>query len=238
MWRAGSCVTVRGMTKRTETDTHPRTAGPDTHDMVVIHRIFRRGFPELAALVRAVPAGDAARAEHVARHLEFLMNGLHHHHTAEDRLWPRLLDRTAEGVHEVIVRMSTDHASVDDRVTQIRARLPAWRAAPSPELAELADLLDELHRALAEHLDVEEQQILPLVEAHVTEAEWRQLGEDAFEDFTNSEKLVATGQMIDVATAEEVAMFMGRLPAPIRVMWKLVGQRKYRRYIADVRGAA
>lgn len=226
-----------GMTKISDTASHQRTTRPDTHDMVVIHRIFRRGFHELAALVRAVPPGDTARAGAVASHLDFLLNGLHHHHTTEDRnIWPRLLERTPEAAHEVIAAMSSDHDAVDVQVTRVRDLLPGWRANPTP--GELASALDELDRLLVEHLDVEERAILPLVEAHLTEAEWQHAGEDAFEDFTNDEKLIATGQMIDVATPEEAAMFMGRLPPPIRVMWKLLGHRKYRRYIAGVRGGA
>jgi iron-sulfur cluster repair protein YtfE (RIC family) len=226
-----------GMTKLSDTASHQRTTGPDTHDMVVIHRIFRRGFPELAALVHAVPPGDTARAGAVAPQLEFLLNGLHHHHTAEDTtIWPRLLERAPEAAHEVIARMPSDHDAVDVQVTRIRDLLPGWRANPTPR--ELATAIDELDRLLVAHLDVEEREILPLVEVHLTEAEWQQAGEDAFADFTNDEKLVATGQMIDVASPEEAAMFMGRLPTPIRVMWKLLGHRKYRRYIAGVRGGA
>jgi hemerythrin-like domain-containing protein len=225
------------MTKFTDTASDYETAGPDTHDMVVIHRIFRRGFPEMAALVRAVPPGDAARADAIGRHIEFLLNGLHFHHAAEDKdIWPRLLDRAPESAHEVIGRMPAAHEAVDAQVEGIRGLLPAWRANPSPD--ELAGALDGLARVLVDHLDEEEREMLPLVETYLSEAEWRQLGEDAFEEFTNEEKLIATGQMIDVATPDEAAIFMGPLPAPIRLMWKLLGHRKYRRYIAGVRGVA
>ena len=63
--------------------------GPNTQEMVVIHRIFRRGFAQLADLARRVPAHDTAWAGAVAAHAEFLLNGLHHHHTAEDELCGR-----------------------------------------------------------------------------------------------------------------------------------------------------
>jgi hypothetical protein len=31
-------------------------------------------------------------------------------------------------------------------------------------------------------------------------------------------------------------MMLGKLPPPVKVLWQLVGKRKYRRYITSVRG--
>jgi hemerythrin-like domain-containing protein len=218
------------------------TAEPKTQEMVVIHRIFRRGFPMLAEVIRRVPASPpgrspARRVATIATHVEFMLNGLHHHHTAEDQhLWPRLLERAAPDA-ELIGRIADQHKAVDAHVEQARRLLPTWRAAPSvPASAELADTLDRLHEALAPHLDEEEAEILPLVRKHITEAEWVELGETAFAGFTNDEKLIALGQMLDVTTPTEAAIFLTKLPLPIRLMWRLVGRRKYTRYMATVRG--
>lgn len=225
------------MAKLIAKDSDRADTAPDTGDMVVIHRIFRTGFPELAALVRGVAPGDRARAAMVAPHIEFLLEGIGHHHTAEDlHIWPRLVERAPDSTRDLISRMQVDHVAVDDNVQRIRGMLPGWRTNPSAET--LAGAIDDLDRTLVGHLDIEEREVLPLVEAHLTAVEWHQLGEDAFAPFTSDEKLVATGQMIDVATPEEAAKFMGQLPAPIRIMWKLFGHRKYRRYIDGVRGPA
>src|SRR5689334_7834391 len=121
MFGRGQPGTISGIPKFSDTASQPRTTAPDTHDMVVIHRIFRRGFPELATLVRGVRPRDAARADAIAPHLEFLLDGLHHHHTAEDKnIWPLLLERTPEAAHEVIARMPGDHDAVDAHVARIR----------------------------------------------------------------------------------------------------------------------
>ena len=45
---------------------------PNTHEMVVIHRIFRREFPLLAGIVPRAPDGDTRRAAPIARHIELL----------------------------------------------------------------------------------------------------------------------------------------------------------------------
>jgi hypothetical protein len=31
-------------------------------------------------------------------------------------------------------------------------------------------------------------------------------------------------------------MMFGQLPPPVKVLWRLIGKRKYRRYITSVRG--
>ena len=207
---------------------------PDTEEMVVIHRIFRHGFATLADLARGVPRGDTDRAAAVARHVEVLLNELHHHHSSEDEyLWPRLLDR-AEPDAVLIGRMEEQHKLVAGHIDHLRRMLSTWRTAPSGP--ELADTLDELNLALTAHLDEEEKEILPLVRAHITSAEWRELGEASFGRFTNDEKLIALGQMLDVATPAEAAKLFGTLPLAVRLMWQIVGRRRYARYMSAVIG--
>lgn len=44
------------------------------------------------------------------------------------------------------------------------------------------------------------------------------------------------GQLAEVATPAKLASILGELPRPVRVLWRLVGTRRYRRYITSVRG--
>jgi hypothetical protein len=39
----------------------------------------------VAELVRRTPAGATERSEAIAAHVDFLLNGLHHHHTPRTR---------------------------------------------------------------------------------------------------------------------------------------------------------
>jgi deazaflavin-dependent oxidoreductase (nitroreductase family) len=213
---------------------NPATAAR-TEEMAVIHRIFRRGFPEIARLVRRTPPSATARAGAIAAHLDFLLNSLHHHHTGEDEnVWPLLLERAAPQA-ELIDRMEQQHATVADRSARVRTELESWRVAPGDGEA-LATALDEFADALVEHLDDEEANVVPLLRVHITADEWRRFGEATFEKFTNEEKLIATGTLEEVAAPEEQEWFIGGLPVPIKVMWRLVGRRRYRRYITRVRG--
>lgn len=206
-----------------------------TEEMAVVHRVFWRGLPMVAGLVRGTPPGATGRSEPIAVHLDFLLNGIHHHHTGEDEtIWPLLLERAAPQA-ELIERMEAQHAVVAERSVQVRSLLDGWRESAA-DGEPLAVAIDEFTTALVEHLDDEEAHVVPLIRAHITASEWERFGQETFEKFTNPQKLIATGTLEDVATAEEAAWFIGGLPVPIKVMWRLVGRRKYARYIAGVRG--
>jgi hemerythrin-like domain-containing protein len=214
----------------------PSAATPArTEEMAVIHRIYRRGFPMVADLVRHTSAGDVARSEAIAAHLEFLIDGLHHHHSGEDaKLWPRLLERAAPQA-EMINRMERQHEVVDEWSVKVRTLLEDWRHAPV-DGTQLANAVDEFTHALVEHLDDEEAHVVPLIRTHITAEEWERFGQEIFEKFTNAEKLIATGVLEDIATPEEAEWFLGELPLPIKLMWRFVGRRRYDRYMARVRG--
>jgi len=202
----------------------------------VIHRIYRRGFPMMADLVRQTSTGDVGRSEPIAAHLEFLLNGLHHHHSGEDvNIWPRLLERAAPKA-EMINRMEMQHEVVEEWSAKVRAVLEDWRQA-TVNGTELANAVEEFTHALVEHLDDEEAHVVPLIRAHITAEEWERFGQETFEKFTNPQKLIATGVLEDNATPEEAEWFLGKLPLPIKVMWRFVGRRRYDRYMARVRGA-
>lgn len=133
--------------------------------------------------------------------------------------------------------MERQHEVVAERSARVRAALETWRVTPTNG-AELATALDEFTEALVEHLDDEEADVVPLLRAHIEADEWQRFGRLTFDKFTNAEKLIATGTLEEVATPEEAEWFLGDLPVPIKVMWRLVGRRRYRRYITRVRGTS
>jgi len=211
--------------------------GPASREMPIIHRIFRRQFAEVRALVQEVPLTEAMRVRAVADHLGFLLDGLHMHHTTEDDLiWPKLLDRA--GLDAPLVdRMEEQHQQIDVSVVEVRAASSAWRSDPTPATSSaLAGRLGEFLAVLEDHLDEEEQVVVPLIDRHLTEAEWQDVGKRGFEQFTPAQRWIATGQMVEGATPEEAAMMFGQLPPPVKVLWHLIGKRKYRAYITPVRG--
>jgi hypothetical protein len=66
-----------------------RPDGPWVHEMVLVHRVFRRELGLAPTLVTAVAPHDRRAAARVGAHLRFVLDGLQVHHSGEDELlWP------------------------------------------------------------------------------------------------------------------------------------------------------
>ena len=211
----------------------------DPWEMALIHRLIRRGFEQSQSLVLAAPAAASGRVAKVAEFVGFHLDGLHAHHSTEDELiWPALHSRAGLSA-ALIDRMEEQHAGLHAALETTRALLEDWQDAPTPENAEaLAGALRTTDELLAEHLAEEERDVLPLIAAHVTQAEWDNVGKVAFSKFAPRQRLIAMGQLLETAEPSEAARMMADLPFPIRLMWRLVGRRKYESFIQSVRGSA
>ena len=212
--------------------------GPDVHEMVVVHRAFRREFPAVADLIRRTPEGDTGRAKVVADHLRLGLAGLHMHHTGEDEiLWPLLLERAAPSTG-LVETMQAQHHGVETATAAITPALAAWEAAPTKaEGEQLARLIEQFTAALAEHLDLEEREILPLAARHLTVGEWTQLGQHGQDAMSASQKPIMFGLLLEDVDADERALMLGTLPLPVRWLLLTVGAWQFKRYVKRLRGA-
>ena len=144
----------------------------------------------------------------VAGHGRLLLGGLHLHHTGEDvLLWPKLLERLPPDA-ELIHRMEAQHQRVEELDRPICSRrCDRWEAEARPAVSEeVAATFDALRTALVEHLDDEEEHILPLAARHVTQQEWDELGEHGMGRLTRRELPILFGAVLEEATPEERAM--------------------------------
>ncbi|MGW5655253.1 hemerythrin domain-containing protein [Streptomyces humi] len=199
--------------------------------MVVVHRVFRRESALLPRLVRAVPDGDTARAALVRGALGDYTMGLHHHHHAEDELiWPLLRARAARD-EALVDRMTEQHEAIDRTLAAVAEWTPVWeRSADRISGEELALALEAHRTALLVHLDEEETSLLPLVAEHLTVAEWDLVGERGLEGLPKNKRLLALGAILEEATPEESAFFLGKAPLVGRLLWRAVGRRQYAAY--------
>lgn len=212
---------------------------PDTHQMVVGHRVFRREFRLLPDLIGAVEDGNTARARVLAEHAKDVTTALHVHHSGEDEvLWPRLLNRVS--LHsELVHRMQLQHEQIAEYLERIESLLPVWaETAGRRERDGLAMTFADASVALEEHLDAEEREILPLVAAHLTAAEWDELGKRMHASMPRDRMLKFFGMMLEDATPEERRQMTSALPLPVRAMWTLVGRRNYQGIVRSVRTGA
>jgi iron-sulfur cluster repair protein YtfE (RIC family) len=217
----------------------PTTAGhPALWSMALIHRIFRSSFDELARLVTEVPASDVARASAVADHLGFTLDGLIAHHTTEDDLvWPMLLERARPSA-ALVERMEEQHHGLHTGIEEVRRLTDAWRVDPRDVASELSTAITGMFVQLTTHLDEEERDVVPLIAEHLSLAEWDHVGKTAFDKFTPAQRFTAMGQLLEVASPAEAAAMLAPLPPPIKLLWRLVGRRRYRQYTMAFRGTS
>ena len=207
----------------------------DPWEMALIHRLIRRGFEQAREAVLA--SGTTARVGAVAEYVRFHLHGLEAHHSSEDELlWPLLRERASLS-DTLIARMEKQHTGVHDALEVTRRELVAWESTPTPDRSKaLAIALGDVIDALEEHLAEEERDIVPLIAVHVTQSEWDNLGEVAFSKFTPKQRFTAMGEMLATANPNEAARMLSGLPAPVKVIWRLLGRRRYERFVAEVRG--
>jgi iron-sulfur cluster repair protein YtfE (RIC family) len=213
------------------------TAVPDTGEMVIVHRVFRREFRLLPDLIGHAAVGDTGRAAVLAEHLGDVVTALHHHHEGEDDLlWPPLLAQASLEA-DLIHRMEYQHASLSTALDQIDKLTPAWATtANQADRDALATAVKEAAAILEEHMGEEEQQILPLVREHLTVEQWNKLGERGAKSIDDKRKrLLFLGMILEECSPEEEREFMKKIPAPVRVLWKLIGRRSYDGYVRIIR---
>ena len=200
----------------------------DALDMTLVHRVFRREFNDLRGLIANVPVGDTGRAKVVGDHLQFMVDGLHHHHAAEDDLaWPVLLARAPERQLE-IRRLESQHAGIGAVTADVQSDLSAWRKAADPSARDrLLASVTELAQLVVEHLDDEERNGVPIIEQHLTQQEWQAAIKRGASFLSSHPRLgiVLGGLVLDNASPAEGRKFLSGVSIPQRILLKLLSTR-------------
>lgn len=226
----------------TATATRPtaKTATGAGAEMKTIHSAFRRELRLAPDLLRSVDDGDRLRAGLVSTHLDLLDRFLHHHHTIEDDLlWPKLMARVPAEIAPLVELMETQHETVADLLEQTVELRAEWRKdADANRAAQLAAVYARLHDALIEHLDAEEQHVMPLVESCITEKEWAKIGKAAQRSTPVKDGPRMLGMLAYDGDPDVIRQMLGAVPAPARGIVLKVGRRAYAKHAARVYGTS
>ncbi|RXZ47612.1 hemerythrin domain-containing protein [Agromyces fucosus] len=205
--------------------------GPKTCDasgMAEIHRYFRAGFGEGRALVEGVAESDAAHADVVGDHLSMLSVGLHGHHEGEDILLWGALEQRAPSCAAHVARMKEQHALMLVHLNELDAALPAWRASGrSTDAAAVLAALDGITAALAAHLPDEEANIVPVMEVTLTPKEVDALADHGRKATPKGKTFEQLGAILAAQPDGGAEWQRSHLPAPVRLIWRLIGKPKY-----------
>jgi hemerythrin-like domain-containing protein len=208
----------------------------DTRDMLMIHTVLRALLADAIRLVRGVADGDRTRAATVGAYVLEVANGLHDHHHGEDELlWDRLRERAPScAVH--IAQMREQHAEVAALLETAEARVPVWTAsAAAADRDRLADAVQTVLTVLDRHLGAEEREILPVAGTTLTPKEWGVLAEHGRASTPKGRMWFQLGLMLANAGPYRELLW-GEMPPPVKLLYRVVGERRYRRERAVLDG--
>jgi len=200
-----------------------------------IHRFFLWAYAEAPGLVRSVPAGDTGRAAYVGEVLGNFDMVLHVHHEGEDLLMYPPLEQRAPGCVLHIAQMLEHHRQVTQRLERIEpVRLRWMGTADQQDASELAALYEDLKAVLDVHLRREVTEVMPVVDRVMTEKEAAAVGQHGIDKFDKKFMVSYLGMVLATnPPADRVELFR-EIPAPVRLAYKLVGRRMYRKQYATL----
>jgi hemerythrin-like domain-containing protein len=222
--------------RSTSTPTDPDLV--DVRDMIVVHTALLREFRLAPGVVQHVDPGDRRRARLVEQHLDLLCSLMHHHHQGEDDLlWPVLGPRLSPSGNAQLAVAEAQHAGIEQALDRVARARQSWAVAVDESSRDaLVDALVALHGLLAEHLAFEEQNLLPLVAADLSEAEWQAVGEAGAKSVPKSRMMLVLGMFAYEGDPEVLAAMLAAAPPPVRLLVPRVAPRVYARYAARIHG--
>lgn len=195
-------------------------APADVGFMLAMHAAMRRDLDRLVRASRALSPGEEAPPT-VTAGFSLLRRQLEAHRAAEDEdLWPPLVERLQNDADRAeVAAMPGEHARNPPALDGVQNGL-----AGGGDLRRAADDLASLLRA---HLDHEERTVLPLVERHLTHAEWRRflLAERA--KHSARERIEFLAWVLDDASAANAAAVFAEVPLPARLVHRYVLRRLF-----------
>ena len=208
--------------------------------MLVVHTAMLREFRLAPSAVARVRAGDSRQAAVVDRHIGFVSDLLHHHHTGEAaHLWPPLRERLPDDALPLLEQAEAQHAALDDCIEAVAANRRAWTADPDRATRDrLVNSLRRLHVLLVEHLDAEERTLLPFAAALLTKPEWDAIGAAAVAALPKPAMPLVFGMFAYEGDPEVLATMLHNAPAPARLLVPRIAPRVYARRAAQVYGTA
>jgi hemerythrin-like domain-containing protein len=201
----------------------------DGREMLMAHDLYRREFGLMPGVIRGVAVGDYERTEIVADHIDMMTTSLHLHHGIEDaQVWPALLRRDSDDIPRVVESMQSQHTRIEELAAQVDAALTEWRNTATADARDaLADAVDRFVPLLRDHMRLEEQRAVPLMEKYITAEEWGRMLHAEVSD-TDPESLVLDfGMMMYEGEADLIEGAVASMPPEVQPVIRDMGSRAY-----------
>lgn len=188
------------------------------------HEALRREFGRMPALFAASAEADLAVRLRVVSHARELIAALRTHSTLEHDLFVQQARAGSPVDHDALDRLTAQRAALEGRVVRIEGQLDGFplldAAALSKTFTALADAVD-LHLRSEELTTVAEEQDALAVEA------WSRFITRARMSVAPRRQLTWFGHLLEGVAPADRARVVETLPAPIRTVWRLAGERRF-----------
>ena len=207
-------VRLRARRNSAETD-----APADIGFMRALHAALRRDLSRLRDATAQL--GGSAAPPTVLAGWDAFRAQLDNHHSAEDDdLWPVLRRQLSS---------PDDLAAVDAMVAE-HQHIPPALAAVDAALrgeGEVVAPARHLSAVLLDHLAHEERDVLPLIEQHLTRAQWRAFLHKERARRSPRERPEFLTWILDDATRQDATAVLTEMPPPARLIYRMVLRPRY-----------
>jgi hemerythrin-like domain-containing protein len=209
-------------------------------DMFAEHRMFRREFGLMPGLVRTVAAGDTQRATLVADHIALVSGLLNQHHSGEDKhIWALLWERCLEECASLVDVMEDQHHAIHTCLLQVSKAAESWRDSASADArGVLANAIDRLVTVTTEHLALEEERVVPLIEKHVAEARYAVLTRERAAYIPRDKLPAVFGLIMYYGDSAVIDMIVAEMPVEVQPAIKDLAVKAYAAYAEELYGTA
>lgn len=159
--------------------------GPlDLSAIYVIHHAVRRDLRDFSNAIPATPVADESAWSGLRQRWNDLTEALANHTTVEDEyIWPaiaRCLTASEAPPHDTLHAVSAEHHQMTALFDAVRRNFALMtNRADEAGKHQLASSVYEAREATLDHLAHEERAALPLMQAHLSVAEWKQIQRNA-----------------------------------------------------------
>ncbi len=199
----------------------------DVSDMFPVHNTLRDTLAAAPRLVTEVDDGDPERRELIANFYDNVLAFLHAHHDGEETLVFPLLRERCAGQLEMIDVVAGQHRDVDQLVAESGDALKCWHGGDALAKGRSAQAIGALGERMADHLNDEEQQLLPLCATNLTEQEWGALPGHALGSFEGDKVWLILGLIRERMSDKQRADMLAHMPPPAVEMWTTMGEKSF-----------
>lgn len=212
---AGAAARLRARRASGEAD-----APAEVGFMRALHAALRRDLSRLRDAAAQIDSSAGAPATVLAGWDAFRAELDNHHQAEDDDLWPVLRRELSDpGELASVDAMVEEHKHIEPALAGVDAALRGG--------GELAARVETLSTVVLDHLAHEEREVLPLIEQHMTRAQWRAFMVKERNKRPPRERPEFLTWVLDDAGEQDAAAVLTELPPPARLVYRWVLRPRY-----------